>query len=218
MTMKRAALLAGILLAAACRGTVPERNAPPEQAISAILIGCKTVLPSGETRNGRIVVNFESEGGRQAEVYRLPVKSGENYLYLIEPGTYRIAPTRSIFGFYQPIMNVVIEGRTYSLPFPRDLLRQHAYEIKPGKITSMGTLEATVMPALPGQKPTIRVRLDDSPQARRNVVQSTIRDMMDPRKSTEVRESALAWSRALQISLMDLLAEEEQRPLYKPAR
>ncbi|MCM2304679.1 MAG: hypothetical protein NDJ72_08245 [Elusimicrobia bacterium] len=216
--MKRAALLAGILLAAACRGTVPERNAPPEQAISAILIGCKTVLPSGETRNGRIVVNFESEGGRQAEVYRLPVKSGENYLYLIEPGTYRIAPTRSIFGFYQPIMNVVIEGRTYSLPFPRDLLRQHAYEIKPGKITSMGSLEATVMPALPGQKPTIRVRLDDSPQARRNVVQSTIRDMMDPRKSTDVRESALAWSRALQISLMDLLAEEEQRPLYKPAR
>ena len=218
MTMKRAALLAGILLAAACRGTVPERNAPPEQAISAILIGCRTILPSGETRNGRIIVNFESGGGRQAEVYRLPVKSGENYLYLIEPGTYRIAPTRSIFGFYQPIMNVVIEGRTYSLPFPRDLLRQHAYEIKPGKITSMGSLEATVMPALPGQKPTIRVRLDDSPQARRNVVQSAIRDMMDPRKSTEVRESALAWSRALQISLMDLLAEEEQRPLYKPAR
>jgi len=74
-------------------------------------------LPSGETRNGRIIVNFESEGGRQAEVYRLPLRGAENYLYLIEPGIYRIAPARSIFGFYQPTMNVVIEGRTYSLPF-----------------------------------------------------------------------------------------------------
>jgi hypothetical protein len=216
--MKRPLLLAGILLAAACRGSVPDRNAPPEQAISAILIDCKTILPSGETRNGRIIVNFESEGGRQAEVYRLPLSGGENYLYLIEPGTYRIAPTRSIFGFYQPNMKVVIEGRSYTLPFPRDLLRQHAYEIKPGKITALGSLEAKVMPALPGQKPTIRVRLDDSPQARRNVVQSSIRDMMDPRKSTEVRESTIAWSRALQNNLMELLAEDEQRQLYKPAQ
>lgn len=218
MTEKRPLLLAAILLAASCRGTTPDRNAPPEQAISAILISCKTILPSGETRNGRITVNFESEGGRAAEVYRLPLTSGENYLYLVEPGIYRIAPTRSMFGFHQPAMSVVIEGRTYSLPFPRDLLRQHAYEIKPGKITSLGSLEAKVMPALPGQKPKIQVRLDDSPQARRSVIQSTIRDMMDPRKSTEVRESSIAWSRALQNSLMDLLAEETQRQLYKPAQ
>lgn len=216
--MKRPILLAGILLAAACRGTVPERNAPPEQAISAILIGCRTILPSGETRKGRITVNFESEGGRQAEVYRLPLSGGENYLYLVEPGIYHITPTRSLFGFYQPVMNVVIEGRTYSLPFPRDLLRQHAYEIKPGKVTSMGSLEARVMPALPGQKPTIRIRLDDSAQARRSVVQSTIHDMMDPLKSSEAREGAIAWSRALQNCLQGLLTEEEQRPLYKPAQ
>jgi hypothetical protein len=216
--MKRSVLLAVILFAAACRGSVPERSAPPEQAISAILISCKTILPSGETRNGKITINFDSEGGRQGEVYRLPLTSGDNYLYLIEPGLYRIAPTRSLFGFYQPMMNVVIEGRTYTLPFPRELLRQHAYEIKPGKITSMGSLEATVMPALPGQKPTVRVRLDDSTQARRSVVQTTIRDMMDPRKPVEVREAAFAWSRALQNSLMELLAEEQQRPLYKPAQ
>jgi hypothetical protein len=218
MIMKRSVLLALIVSAAACRGSVPERSAPPEQAISAILISCKTVLPSGETRNGKITINFDSEGGRQGEVYRLPLTSGENYLYLVEPGIYRIAPTRSMFGFYQPMMNVVIEGRTYTLPFPRELLRQHAYAIKPGKITSMGSLEATVMPALPGQKPTVRVRLDDSTQARRDVVQTTIRDMMDPRKPVEVREAAFAWSRALQNSLMDLLAEEQQRPLYKPAQ
>ncbi len=215
--MRRPLLAAAVLALAACRGAVPERNALPEQSISAILITCKTILPTGETRNGRITINFESEGGRQAEVYRLPLTSGENYLFLVEPGIYRIAPTRSLLGFYQPTMEVVIEGRTYSLPFPRDLLRQHAYAIKPGKITSLGMLEAKVFPALPGQKPTIRVRLDDSPLARRNTVQSAIRDMMDPRKSLEVRESALAWSRALQNSLMEMAAEDEQRRTYKPA-
>lgn len=215
--MKRALFLA-VLGLAACRGTVPDRNAPPEQAISAILIGCHTFLPSGETRNSRLFVNFESEGGRQGEIYRLPLSGGENYLYLVEPGVYRIGPTRSLFGSFQAELSVVIEGRTYRLPFPRELLRQHSYEIRPGKIVSMGSIEATVMPALPGQKPTIRVRLDDSTQARRTVVQNAIRDMMDPRKPTEVRESALAWTRSLQVSLMDLLAEEERRQLYKPAR
>jgi len=218
MKMRLLFLAAAVLSLAACRGRVPERNAPPEQAISAILINSRTILPTGETRNGTVAINFESEGGRQAEVYRLPLTSGENYLFLVEPGIYRIAPTRTIFGFYKPTMKAVIEGRTYTLPFPRELLRQHAYEIKPGKITSMGTLEAKVMPALPGQKPTIRVRLDDSPQARRTTVQNAIRDMMDPRKPLEVRESALAWSRALQNSLMEMLAEEEQRRTYKPAQ
>ncbi|UPT72897.1 MAG: hypothetical protein M0D55_13390 [Elusimicrobiota bacterium] len=216
--MRRPLLLAGLLLAAACRGTVPERNAPPEQAISAILIGCRTFLPSGETRNGRLAINFESEGGRQAETYRLPLIGGENYLYLVEPGLYRITPTRSMLGSFQANMVVTIEGRQYVLPFPRELLRQHAYDIKPGKITSMGVVEATVSPALPGQKPSIKVKLDDSPQARRNVVQSLIRDMMDPRKPVEARESALAWTRALQNSLMELLAEDEQRRTYKPGQ
>ena len=217
MIMKRSILLAGILFAAACRGSMPERNAPPEPTISAILIGCKMILPSGETRNGRIAINFEGKGDRQTEVYRLPLTGGDHYLYLIEPGSYHLAPTRSIFGFHQPSLKVVIEGRLYSLPFPRDLI-QHAYEIMPGKIIAIGTLEAEVIPALPGQKPTVRVRLDDSRQARRNVLQSAIHDMMDPSKSTEVRDSAIAWSRPLQDSLLELLTEDQQRPLYKPAQ
>lgn len=214
--MRRVLPLA-LLALAGCSGTVPERNAPPEQAISAIMLGCKLVLPSGETRNGSLALNFESEGGRQAEVYRVPLKGGENYLYLVEPGVYRLTPTRSVFGFYQKDMKVVIEGRTYRLPFPREILRQHAYDIKPSKIVSLGIVEAKVQNALPGQAAQIRVRLDDSVQARRNVVQSTIRDMMDPRRASDVRESAIAWTRALQNSLMDLLAEEEQRQTYKPA-
>lgn len=216
--MKRAILLAAALGLAACQGTVPDRDAPPEQAISAIVIGARMILPSGETRNGETAVNFETDGGSRAEVYRLPVKGGENFLYLIEPGTYRLAPTRSIFGFYQPTMTVYIEGRKYRLPFPRDIQRLDAYTIKPSKILAMGILEARVLPALPGRPPEIRVRLDDSVLARRKVVQDTIRAMMDPNRSLDVRESAISWSRALQNSLLDILAEEDHRPLYTPSR
>jgi hypothetical protein len=215
--MKKAILVAAALGLAACSGTVPERDAPPEQAISAIVIGARMILPSGETRNGYTAVNFETGGGSRAEVYRLPVQGGENFLYLIEPGTYRLAPTRSIFGFYQPTMTVVIEGRRYRLPFPRDIQRLDAYTIKPSKILAMGIIEARVLPALPGRPPEVRVRLDDSVLARRKVVQDTIRNMMDPTRTLDSRESAISWSRGLQNSLQDILAEEDHRPLYTPA-
>jgi hypothetical protein len=216
--MKKAALLAAALGLAACRGTVPDRDAPPEQSISAVVIGARMILPSGETRNGYTAINFETDGGSRAEVYRLPVKGGENFLYLVEPGTYRLAPTRSIFGFYQPLMTVVIEGRTYRLPFPRDIQRLDAYTIKPSKILALGILEVRVMPALPGRQPEIRVRLDDSVVSRRKVVQDMIHEMMDSTRSLDVRESAIAWSRALQNSLLDILSEEDRRPLYTPAK
>jgi len=75
-----------------------------------------------------------------------------------------------------------------------------------------------VLPALPGRKPEIRVRLDDSVAARRATVQDVIRAMMDPARSLDARESAIAWSRGLQNSLQDLLAEEDRRPMYTPAR
>ena len=216
--MKKAALIAAALALAGCRGTVPDRDAPPEQSISAIVIGARMILPSGETRNGFTAVNFETDGGSRAEVYRLPVKAGESFLYLIEPGTYRLAPTRSLLGFYQPMMTVAIEGRKYRLPFPREIQRLDAHIVKPSKILALGILEARVLPALPGRKPEIRVRLDDSVLARRKLVQDTIREMMDPTRSLDTRESAISWSRALQYSLMDILSEtEDRRPLYTPA-
>lgn len=216
--MKRLLPLLLAFGAAACRGTVPERNGPPEQAIAAVLLGTRFSLPTGETRGGKTVVNFESEGGRQAEVYRLPVGGGENFLYLVEPGVYRVMPTRSLFGFHQATMKATIEGRTYRIPFPRELLRLPAYEVKPSRILPLGILEYKVQPALPGQPSRITVRLDDSVEARRKIVQDTIRDMMDPRRSSDVRESAIAWTRSLQNSLLELLAEEERRPTYKPAQ
>lgn len=208
-----------LLLAAlaACSGAVPKRNAPPEQAISAILIGTRFLLPTGETRGGRTWLNFESEGGRQAEVYRLPLGGGENFLYLVEPGVYRAMPTRSFLGFHRADMTAVIEGRSYRVPFPRELLRLAAFDVKPSRILPLGILEVKVQTALPGQDSRVAVRLDDSVEARRQIVQETIRDMMDPRRATDVRESAIAWTRSLQNSLLALLAEEEKRPSYKPA-
>jgi len=216
--MRKSLLLAACAAAlSSCRGTIPDRNAPPEQAIAAILIGSRFILPTGETLDGLMHVNFESEGGRRAEVYRLPVPGGENLLYLVEPGIYRLAPTRSLFGFYQEQFKVVIDGRTYRLPFPRDLLRQPPYAVRASKIVALGVLEARVTKAMPGQPPLVRVRLDDSVESRRKVVQSTIRDMMDPHRASEARESAISWSRAIQNTLMEILSEEEKKPLFKSA-
>ena len=216
--MKKVLLLAATLGLSSCRGTVPDRDAPPEQRISAIVVGSRMILPSGETRNGSTAINFETDGGDAAEVYRLPLKGGENFLFLVEPGTYRLAPTRSVFGFYQPTMTVVVEDRKYRVPFPRELQRLNAYAIKPSKILSLGVLEARVMPALPGRTPEVRVRLDDSVTSRRKVVQDTIREMMDPTRPTDARESAISWSRGLENALQDILAEEEHRTLYTPAK
>ncbi len=200
-----------------CRGTIPERHVIPDQGIAAVLVGGRMILPSGRTRNGRTFVNFETEGGDRAEVYRLPISGAENSLFPVEPGTYRLAPTRSLFGFYQAQMQVVVEGRPYRLPFPRDILRLSPYVVKPNKIVALGILEARIMPALPGRRPEVRVRLDDSAAARRSVVQDMIREMMDPTRPADARESAIAWSRALQNSLMDIIAEEGRKPMFTPA-
>ncbi len=216
--MKKAIWLGASLWLAACRGTVPDRNAPPKQSISAILIGARMILPGGETRDGVAVVNFETAGGRRAETYRLPVRGGEHVLYLIEPGTYRLAPTRSPFGFSQPKMTVVIEGRRYRLPFPSEIQNSGAYAVKPSKILALGVLEARLMPAPPGSQPEIRVRLDDGVASRRKLVQDAIHDMMDAALPFDAREGAISWSRALQSSLMDILSEENRRTPDAPAR
>jgi hypothetical protein len=217
--MRKALLLAAVVVAAAaCRGTIPPRDAPPEASISAILVGGRMILPTGESHHAYTYVNFESEGGEAGEVYRLPIGGGENSLYLVEPGVYRILPTRSIIGYYQEMMKVVIEGRTYKLPFPRELLRLDPYRAKAGKITTLGVIEARVLPALPGRKPEIRVRLDDSAATRRAVVQDMIREMMDPNRPIDARQSAISWSRALQNSLLDILSEQEKTRMYKPGQ
>ena len=115
------------------------------------------------------------------------------------------------------MLTVKLEGSTYKVPFPRDILRKPAFDLKPKKIIAIGIVEAKLSTALPGQKAALRVRIDDSIDARRSLVQDLIHEMMDPSASLEVREGAISWSRALETSLMDLLSESQRSPLYKPA-
>jgi hypothetical protein len=203
------------VLAGGCSGTIPTKGGLPEQGISAVIVSGRFLTPTGETQSGRIFVNLDGEGGKRAESYRLPIRPRQSLLYQVEPGLYRLSPTRNIFGFRQPILKVRIEGKNYFIPFPRDILRKAPLDIKPKRIVSIGVVEVHLQPALPGQTPTVKVRLDDSIAARRQIVQDIIHEMMDPATATDDRESAVAWSRALENSLMDLLSETERTPLYK---
>lgn len=210
--------LTAVLGMAGCRGSRPAAQADPEHGMSAVILGGKIVLPTGETRSGVVFINLEGEGGgREAEVYRLAARPQESLLYHIEPGAYRLAPTRSLFGFHQSQLKVRIEGRAYRVPFPRDILRKAVLDIRPAKVVSIGILEAALSPSLPGQEARLRVRLDDSVEARRHILQDLIRDMMDPAVPLQTRSSAVAWTRALDQALLDLVSESPRRPAYKPS-
>lgn len=219
MRSMRAFLLASLVsLLCGCAGRVPPAGGVPIPGMAGVLIGGRFILPTGETRNGRMYVNLEGEGGRLAEIYRVPINAKESSLYQLEPGMYRVTPSRNTFGFYGKTVKVRIEGRTYTAPFPRELLRLGAVNAKARKILALGVLEAKLEAALPGQRPILRLRLDDSVVSRRKLVQEVIREMMDPNAPLETREAAIAWSRALENSLMDLLSESERHPLYKKAQ
>jgi len=216
--MRRAAPAAvAVLLLCACSGTVPERDAPPERGFAAILIGGRMILPSGESRDGVAPIDFETKnGGADAETYELPIPAADVAFYRVEPGVYGLAPTRNFFGTSRGVMTVRIADREYTTSFPRELMRP-SFDAKPRKVVVVGVLETTVLPALPGQKPQLRVRLDDSATARRELVQSMIRTMMDPNQSNAARDNAVSWSHALQEQLQAVLAEETRRPLYESA-
>lgn len=209
------ALAAAALALAGCRGSTPRLHGLPEQGIASVVVGGRLITPTGETRSGKLWINLEGEGGREAEVYRLPIDPQETLLFQVEPGLYHLAPTRNLVGSHQKLLKLRIEGRTYKVPFPRELLRKSGIQVKPKKVVPIGVLEAVVGKALPGRKPQVRVRLDDSVAARRQLVQDLIRDMMDPRAPTDVRESAISWLRALDMTLIEVLAEQERGPLYK---
>ena len=82
-------------------------------------------------------------------------------------------------------------------------------------LVSIGVFEVLLQQPLPGQPPMVKVTLDDSLASRRRIVQDIIHEMMDPAVAAEKRDSAVAWSRALQNTLMELFAESERAPLYK---
>lgn len=213
--MKKGALLAVIALAG-CRGSVPAVDRTPEHGVSSIAIGCRLILPTGETRSGRMTINLDNDA-RSSDVYRLPLVPQVPLLYQVEPGAYKLAPTRGLFGFHQPDLKVVIEGRSYRVPFPREMLRKPAFVLKPTKIVAVGVVEASLSERLPGRAPAVKVRLDDSVAARRSLVQELIRAQMNPDVPAARRASAIAWTRALEQALSDLVTESQREPAFRAA-
>jgi hypothetical protein len=112
---------------------------------------------------------------------------------------------------------VRIAGRTYRMPFPREVLRKPPINIKGKKVLPIGVFEVQLQQALPGQTPKVQIVIDDSIPTRRQLVQDIIHQMMDPNIPAEDRERAISWSRALQNALLDILAEAETErpPLFK---
>jgi hypothetical protein len=216
MDSKAVPALVFCLLAGACRGTSPSLGHNPERGLASVLIGGRITLPTGQTRSGKMWINFEGEGDHaNGETYRLTIKPGMPLLYQVEPDSYHLSPTRNIFGLQQPLLAVKIEGRTFRVPFPRDVMRKSAIVVKPRKIVSLGTLEVKVSARMPGREPEIKAWLDDSQLARRKLLEETIKQMMDPNAPNIYRNNAIAWTEALDRSLVDVTAEPEQAPLYK---
>lgn len=211
--MKAAGLLLALgLCLQGCRGTVPSPSDRTAQGLAAVLIGGRVILPSGETKSGTMVLNLEgvSQGGGQKINYRLPINLKRPVLFQIEPGVYHLSPTRSALGFSREALDIRVEKTDYRAPFPKDILRRQAMTIKPGKIVSLGILEARLISPLPGQDPTVKIRLDDDAPARRKLVEEAIKTMMDPSAPQDERDHAVNWSRALQNSLIELEAENQK--------
>ena len=212
LDVRRLGLLT-LVLAAGCRGTVPNLNSPPEQGIASVLIGCRMTLPTGDTPSGRVALNLEGEGG--GETYRLPVRPGQTLLYQVEPGFYKLTPTRSLFGFHQAQLKVVVAGHSYKVPFPREILRKAVLDVKPTKIVPIGIIDVTLTGRMPGRPASVKVTLDDSVQARRDLVQREVHLMMDVNAPADDRSAALAWTRGLEQALSELLTEADRRPSFR---
>jgi hypothetical protein len=114
-------------------------------------------------------------------------------------------------------MRIVIEGRVYKVPFPRDILRKPAIDIKPTKIVALGVLDIKIDARMPGRPVTVKVVLDDSVETRRQLVQEKIRAMMDPSVPAVDRMNAIAWTKGLDQTLSQLLTEAQRPPAYRPA-
>lgn len=211
--VRRLALLALLCTSAGCRGTYPAKNEDPSLGVSAILVRGRVLLPTGETQSGKLLLNLESEGER----YRVRFPPKETTLYIVEPGVYRLYPTRNIFGGPQDKLKIVVNGRSYRVAFPRDILRRDPIAIKPGKIASIGALEAKLVPnaGKPGFK--IEVTLDDGIETRRQLVQDMISRMMDPDAAPSQRENAVTWTRALEQALVQIQGSNETKPAFKPS-
>ena len=135
-------------------------------------------------------------------------------LYQVEPGSYRLSPTRTFFGSPNDMLEVRVAGRVFRTPFPRELLRGASVSVRPKRVVALGVLQARLTKA-PGQEPSLSVSLDDSIEARRRLIETIIHNMMDTTVPVAERESAISWTKALDQGLQDLLTESQRGPLYK---
>jgi hypothetical protein len=151
-------------------------------------------------------VNLEGEGDG-ANTYRLILDSQQPRLYQIEPGRYRLGPTRGYFGSPKPTLAVTSEGADLKPPFPREWMSESSFRARPSKISSMGIIEVIVDPAAKAAAPSVSLRFDDSVQTRRSLIEGMIHAMMDSQASPADRAEAIAWSRPLEEALINIQAE-----------
>ena len=210
-----AAALGFLALAGAglgCRGSAPPRDVEPSAGVSAVLVRARLIVPTGETASGSIALNLESD----VERYRLPFPPKQTALYVIEPGTYRLHPTRGFSGGPEDALTIVINRKVYKAPFPRDILRREPLRVKATKIIPIGILEAKVIFVPGAPAPRLEVRLDDSVAARRALVQDMVAQMLDEGADPDFRERAIQWTRALDQAMVSLAGMEDAPAAFKP--
>lgn len=204
--MRTSLVLLAAAALAACRGSVPRRDVPREAAHAAVLGGARVLVDGVEAADGSVSVNLESEDS--GEAYRLALTAGPATPLLVEPGTYRWSPVRSLLGFRRAYLEVSAGGRRWRAPFPEGMSAAAPLRLASGGIVSLGVVEARVGLGGDASSPAEPLaRLDDGPEARRGLVQGAVRAMMDPSRPEAARESAISWSRALEEELMRVAAK-----------
>src|SRR5689334_20898877 len=93
-------VVAFVLTFPGCRGSAPAYNADPAEGISAILMRCQLILPSGEIREGGVDIDLESD----SKTYRLSLSPDKTIFYFLRPDAYRLAPARGLLGQSRPNM------------------------------------------------------------------------------------------------------------------
>lgn len=203
--MKALRLIPIVVLLGACQGSVPIHSGGPDAGMGAVLAAGRIFLPSGPIRSGKIAVNLESDSN-PPQIYRLIISPERPTLYRIEPGVYRLRPTRNLFGAGLETLTVRLGGQTYLPRFPASLEHRRPFQIKTGEVLALGVMEARLSRSLEGGSPYVSLSLDDSLLSRRRITEQVIRDMMEPSAPAAVKNYIISWAGALQKSLVEMSA------------
>lgn len=210
--MRRLGCLSAALALAGCQGSIPPSRGDGRLGYGAVLVQGKCVTPAGETRRARIALNLESDEHR----FILPFTPGVTSLYVVPAGTYRLMPLRGPFGVTERSLQLIIENRVLRVPFPRDVLRKDPLEVAPDHIVPIGILRVEAERDPGDRRVKVNVKLDDSKDARRRLVQDKITSMLDPRVPAAQRDEAVNWTKALDHALVSVDADPDVRPPFKP--